>query len=203
MADSLYLSLWFPSFTQPEVLPRLLGVLRYFPFSQQRPGVGRVAVHPVSWSEAPVYEQAFDFRTDPERALTLAGDFLHDDYAYELEVAWDLWVPQSESNTTDDDGEWVLMPEPVVFTAHGLKFDEEIFQQHGHIQIDLGLDAPFLQEEVEFTEDTELRVKANIQKLVGFTTTVEKNCGISGRVLWSESDENLAQKLIARLQKVH
>jgi hypothetical protein len=43
----------------------------------------------------------------------------------------------------------------------------------------------------------------NVQKLVNFTTAVEKNTGISGRVLWSESEENLAQKLIARLQKTH
>ena len=35
-----------------------------------------------------------------------------------------------------------------------------------------------------------------------FTDTVEKNCGISGRVLWSESEENLAQKLVARLQRI-
>jgi hypothetical protein len=48
----------------------------------------------------------------------------------------------------------------------------------------------------------EQRIKANVQKLVNFTTTVEKNCGISGRVLWSESEDNLAQKLIERLQKV-
>ena len=41
-----------------------------------------------------------------------------------------------------------------------------------------------------------------MQKLVNFTSAVEKNCGISGRVLWSESEDNLAQKLIDRLQRV-
>ena len=48
----------------------------------------------------------------------------------------------------------------------------------------------------------EQRIKANVHKLVNFTSAVEKNCGISGRVLWSESEDNLAQKLIERLQKV-
>jgi hypothetical protein len=48
----------------------------------------------------------------------------------------------------------------------------------------------------------EARVRENVQKLVEFTNAVEKNCGTSARLLWSESDENLAQKLIARLQKV-
>ena len=44
-------------------------------------------------------------------------------------------------------------------------------------------------------------MRANIAKLVGFSAAVEKNCGITGRVLWSESEENLAQKLIAKLQQ--
>jgi hypothetical protein len=32
---------------------------------------------------------------------------------------------------------------------------------------------------------------------------VEKNAGATARLLWSESEENLAQKLITRLQKVN
>ncbi len=45
-------------------------------------------------------------------------------------------------------------------------------------------------------------MRANIQKLVEFTIKVEKNSGATGRVLWSESEDNLAQKLIQRLQRV-
>jgi hypothetical protein len=37
---------------------------------------------------------------------------------------------------------------------------------------------------------------------VEFSVNVEKNSGASARLLWSESEESLAQKLIARLQKV-
>ena len=37
--------------------------------------------------------------------------------------------------------------------------------------------------------------------LVEFTAKVEKNSGATGRLLWSESEENLAQKLITRLQR--
>jgi hypothetical protein len=37
---------------------------------------------------------------------------------------------------------------------------------------------------------------------VDFINRVEKNAGAATRLLWSESDENLAQKLISRLQKV-
>ncbi|MBV9086282.1 MAG: hypothetical protein JOY79_02255, partial [Acidobacteriaceae bacterium] len=67
---------------------------------------------------------------------------------------------------------------------------------------DFGLDTPFLYEDLKLTFETEQRVKSNIQKLVELTSAMEKNAGISARVLWSESEENLAQKLISRLQRV-
>jgi hypothetical protein len=64
------------------------------------------------------------------------------------------------------------------------------------------LDTSFLHEEVEFTSQAELNIRSNVQKLVEFTAKVEKNAGATGRLLWSESEENLAQKLINRLQRV-
>jgi len=45
-------------------------------------------------------------------------------------------------------------------------------------------------------------VRANVQLLVDYINRVERNIGAETRLLWSESDENLAQKLISRLQKV-
>ena len=45
-------------------------------------------------------------------------------------------------------------------------------------------------------------MRANVQKLVEFTGKVEKNSGANARLLWSESEQNFAQKLIARLQRV-
>ena len=199
MSDRLYLSIWFPSFNEPEMVPRLISVLKQFPFSTQKGGVGYLAVHSVSWNEPLLFEQTFDYHTDPERALALAQEFLHEDNAYELEVLWDLWTPVQEG---DLDQTWQLTPQKVKFIAFGTKFDDAAYQQLGHIQADFGLDAPFLYEEVEFTPQVEQRIKANVHKLVNFTNTVERNCGITGRVLWSESEGNLAQKLINRLQKV-
>jgi hypothetical protein len=199
MADRLYLSIWFPSFNMQEIMPRLLSVLKQFPFSAQRGGVGYVAVRSVSWDQPILFEQTFDYRTDPERALTLAAEFLHEDNAYEIDALWDLWVPVQEG---DLDETWHLQPQPVKFIAFGPKFEDAAFQQNGHIQADFGLDTPFLYEEADFTNTLEQRIKSNVQKLVNFTSAVEKNCGITGRVLWSESEDNLAQKLIERLQKV-
>ena len=199
MADRLYLSIWFPSFQEQEILPRLQSVVKQFPFSAEQGGVKYLAVRSVSWEEPIVFQQTFDDRVEPEKAIALAGEFLHEDNAYELDVMWDLWVPVQEG---DLDQTWAIKPQVVKFLALGTAFDEEAFQEDGHIQIDFGLDAPFLYEEADYTSALEQRIKSNVQKLVSFTSAVEKNCGISGRVLWSESEDNLAQKLIERLQKV-
>jgi hypothetical protein len=200
MSDELNLSLWFPSFAEAEMMPRTLSVLRQFPFSQVRPGITAAAAYPLSWNEAPVYSHSFDFPVQPERAVAFVAEFLHDDYAYEFEALWDLWTPRDE-NQLEGAGAWVLRPSPVKLVAQGLRFEGGEYQETGHILVKLGLDAPFLYEEEDLS-DAEMRVRSNVQKLIQFTNAVEKNCGISGRVLWSESEENLAQKLVARLQRV-
>ncbi|HEU5232249.1 MAG TPA: hypothetical protein VFU50_05275 [Terriglobales bacterium] len=199
MADRLYLSLWFPSFGEAEMMPRALSVLRQFPFSTGRPGIGYLAVHGISWNEPPVFEQTFDYRATPEQAVELASEHVHSDHAYEFEAMWDLWSPETGGGL---DTTWRLTPQAVKFEVHGTDFEDGIYQEHGHIEIDFGLDTPFLHEELDLDQPSEDRVKANVQKLVAFTSAVEKHCGISGRVLWSDSEENLVQKLIARLQKV-
>ena len=199
MADRLYLSIWFPSFSAQEMLPRLLSVVKQFPFSSQRGGIGYLAVHSISWEEPVVFQQTFDERAEPDVVLALAAEFLNEDNAYEIEIMWDLWVPVVEG---DLDTTWEVQPQKVKLFAFGQQFEDSTYQQNGHVQVDFGLDTPFLYEEEEFTEAVEKRIKANVQKLVSFTTAVEENCGISGRVLWSESEDNLAQKLIERLQKV-
>jgi hypothetical protein len=196
MADSLYLSLWFPSFDGPEILTRTVSVLRQLPFSAARDGVNYVAVQPVSWSEPTIFEQRFRPGVSPEVAVAGVAEFLHDDYAYVFEAYWDLWTPPDSTEN------WVLEPALVRLTAHGAEFEEGAAEQVGHIQIDFGLDTWFLHEEVELTGAAERNIRSNVQKLVEFTANVEKNAGATGRLLWSESEENLAQKLINRLQRV-
>lgn len=196
MPDPLYLSLWFPSFDVADMLPHALSVMRHFPFSAQQPGITYLAVHPVSWSEPTVLEQRFRPGVSPEEAILLAADLLHEDHAYAFEAFWDLWVPSS------DGLQWTLQPSQVRFLAHGTDFDDGFFQEAGHVEVDFGLDSPFLYEGVALTPAVEGKVRSNVQKLVEFTNQVEKNSGTTARLLWSESEESLAQKLIARLQKV-
>jgi hypothetical protein len=197
MADSLYLSLWFPSFDEAEILARTVSVLRQIPFSAAREGVTYSAIQPVAWSEPTILERRYRPGVAPEEAVAEVADFLHDDYAYIFETYWDLWTPPEGAE------KWVLEPSLIRLTAHGMEFEERAAEEAGHIQIDFGLDTFFLHEEVELTPVVERNIKSNVQKLVELTANVEKNAGATGRLLWSESEENLAQKLIARLQKVN
>src|SRR5271166_785792 len=197
MADSLYLSLWFPSFDETEMLPRTVSVLRQIPFSSTREGVTYSAIQPVSWSEPTILERRFRPAVAPEIAVGEVAEFLHDDYAYIFEAYWDLWTPPEGTE------KWILEPALVRLTTHGLEFEERAADEIGHIQIDFGLDTSFLHEEVELTGEAERNIRSNVHKLVEFTAQVEKNAGATGRLLWSESEENLAQKLIARLQRIN
>jgi len=196
VSDPLYLSLWFPDFSGPEMLPHLVTVLQQFPFSTQRPGISYFALHPVSWNEATLLERRFPAGIDPGQATLLAAELVHDDFAYVFEGHWDLWTPDQAT------GNWLLEPAPVEFIVQGEEFDEGAYRQTGHIQVDFGLDSLFLQPETELSDQTRSKIRENVAKLVEFSVKVEKNSGASTRLLWSESEESLAQKLIARLQGV-
>ena len=198
MADSLNFSLWFPSFHEDEMLSRAVSVMRQFLFSDVREGITYLSVHPVAWSEPTVLERRFNPGISPEEAAEIAGEFAHDDFAFVFEAFWDLWVPNDDS----EGDAWVQRPVAVRFIVHGVQFDEGIYTDDGHIEVDFGLDTPFLFEGLQLSSANEEHVRYNVAKLVAFTIAVQNNCKLSGRVLWSESDNNLAQKLIAQLQQV-
>jgi hypothetical protein len=196
MADSLYLSIWFPGFREGEMLSRALGVLRQFPYSGVREGITYLSVHPVAWTEPTVLERRFRPGISPEEAVDLAGEFANNDFAFVFEAFWDLWVPND-----DEHGEsWVQRPVAVQFLVHGVEFDDGIYREDGHVEVDFGLDTSFVQEGLHLSPDIDKPLRANITKLIAFSNAVERNCAITGRVLWSESEENLAQKLMAKLQ---
>ena len=123
------------------MLPHALAVMRQFSFSVAQPGITYLALHPVSWNEPTILERRFRPGVPPEEAVLIASDLLHEDYAYLFEAFWDLWV-------VAENGEWTLQPSQVKFLVHGVEFDDGVYQQEGHIQVDLGLDSPFLQEDV-------------------------------------------------------
>ena len=159
-----------------------------------------------------------------ESAVAEATEQFHDDMAYEFEMRWLLWSPEVNPITeaqpnpyleTDPDTEyesaaldtlWKLQPATVRILGLGPQFDDASFEQNGHIRIDFGLDTPWLAETLadeDLNEDATKHIQQNVEMLLAFTLSVEKNCGISSRLLWTESGEPLAQKLIDRLQRVN
>ena len=203
MADQLYLSLWFPNFRLTGLGPALVGVLRQLAAAGSS-AVTAAAVYPISWNEAPVYQRIYDEEdaepVQPEAAVGEALEMLHEDYAYEFEVNWELWVPESGGGL---DTKWRQESRVIHVIGFGPEFDDASYEQNGHIRIDFGTDAPFLQEDVAMEPETARYVQQNVQKLIDATQAIQNNLAVSSRLLWSESGESLAEKLIARLQRLN
>lgn len=226
MADQLYLSLWFPNFRFDTLPAALVSVMRQFALISKDKRVAAASVYPISFHEAPTYQRIYvnDDRAEDtsasiiESAVAEATEQLHDDMAYEFEMRWNLWSPEGGALDPgiipDDEDEpsaaldtlWKLQPATVRILGYGPSFDDASFEQNGHIRIDFGLDTPWLAETLndqQLDEDAAKYIQQNIEMLLAFTLSVEKNSGISSRLLWTESGEPLAQKLIDRLQRLN
>ena len=219
MADTLYLSLWYPNLRLAALAEKLTAVLDAFAKHGGEARVYSTTVWPVSWSESPVFQRVYghgDRGAEPKQAVEDALELLHDDYAYEFQIGWSLWEflpPRSPEghrpNGADPDHEtpaapgldalWVREPRLVRVTGYGPLFDEGAYEQDGHIRIDFGTDAPFLDEDIELNSTTARHVEENVRQLVALTAAVEKESGATARLLWSELGESLAQRLAARL----
>lgn len=255
MADQLYLSLWFPDFQLAALPAKLIAVMRQFATISGDSHVIASAAYPISFSEAPTYQRIFvnDARAETapeatiENAVAEATEQLHHDTAYEFELRWKLWTPDSGfagDSAVDSDARldtmWRPEPTPVKVIGFGPEFDDNAFEQNGHIRVDFGLDYPWVLDDEtsdsdageggdaadhvkrqeqrsnvltfprashspsDSSSDSEAAryIQRNVEMLLAFTLSVEKNCGISSRLLWTESGEPLAEKLIARLQRL-
>jgi hypothetical protein len=257
MADRLYLSLWYPNF-RLEALPNaLLGVLRQF-VQVGAKRVSAASAYPINFTESPTYQRIYvlDDRAsaidpftpiDPtaesddlllEAAVAEATEQLHDDMAYEFEMRWQLWTPESpphaygrlgsaSSRDADEDPDpddpsldlsdpsWRMHTHTVRILGFGPEFDVAGYEQNGQLLVDFGIDTPWVpdhplsthspqsSEEEALDETAQIHIQQNVEKLLAFTLLVEKNCGISSRLLWTESGKPLTEKLIARLQRVN
>ena len=227
MSDTLYLSLWYPNLRLESLASKLTVVLSEFAAHGGEARVYAATVWPMNWSEPPVLQRvwgrgqhASEGGVEPRLAVEEALEQLYDDYAYEFQIGWNLWVLDSQNAATlpstqsglstpplvnpdnNHQGRWVREPRLVRVTAYGPLFDEGAYEADGHIRIDFGPDAPFLD---EWEDDKELNpiaarhVDENIRQLVALASAVEKASGATARLLWSELGESLAQRLATRL----
>jgi len=215
MADQLYLSVWFPNFRFATLPIAVAAVLHQFARVSGLPKVAAAAAYPVSFSEPAVYQRVYVLSKEAEEtpdsiienAVAEAMELLHEDTAYEFEMKWRLWDYQAGEGGLD--GVWKQVPKTVKVLAFGPEFDDQTFEQNGFVRVDFGLDSNWVFDEEEVWEDEDARaeaakkIKENVEMLLAFTLSVEKHCGISSRLLWTESGEPLAEKLVGRLQRLN
>jgi hypothetical protein len=208
MSDTLYLSLWYPNLRLATLADKLVAVLDAFAAHGGSPLVYSATVWPVSWSETPVFQQVYGRRAAPgpntegttgvvpRLAVEEALERLHEDFAYEFQIGWNLW----EADVTAGlDPHWGYEQRMVRVVGYGPLFDDGAYEAEGHIRIDLGSDAAFLEEDAELDSVGASHVAENVVRLVALASAVEKASGATARLLWSELGESLAQRLTARL----
>ena len=211
MSDALYLSLWYPNLRLADLPDKLAAVLGEFARHGGERLVYAATVWPVSWHEAPVFQRVWgravrpateqpeapaEFGAEPRQAVAETLELLHEDYAYEFQIGWALWELESPPGL---DPRWARKSRLVRVTGYGPLFDEGAYEQDGHIRIDFGSDAPFLEEGTELDTIAAGHMAENVRQLVDLTGAVEKASGATARLLWSELGESLAQKLAQRL----
>ena len=98
MADQLYLSLWFPNFRLVGLAPALVSVIRQFGVVGGSSRVAAATAYPISRTESPAFQRIYSENeleeSIPELAVAAATELLHDDFAYEFDLIWELWSPE-------------------------------------------------------------------------------------------------------------
>jgi hypothetical protein len=225
MSDTLYLSLWYPNLRLEALAEKLALVLASFAAHGGDARVYSATVWPVDWSESPVFERVWGRMemvpsqqqilnpeqglsssqsqspargADPRQAVEEAMELLHDDYAYEFQIGWNLWEIEPAGGSGLDP-RWARAARRVRVVGYGPLFAEGTYEQDGHIRIDFGSDGSFLAEEADLGQIGARHVEENIRQLIALAAAVEKNSGATARLLWSELGESLAERLAARL----
>ena len=184
------------------MLERFRVLLEAFPYSELRPRLQGLCVHPFNWNEPAVLERQFLEGAEIGDALALAAEFLHSDYGYEASVFWDLWVFQRNGGPAA----WKRAARPVTLVCYGPDF-EDGQAQRGHLEVDFGVDTPFRADQDipdaqarMLARDYRLRLQENVRKLLDFVRIVEKGLPVEKRLLWTETGQNFAEMIRKSLQ---
>jgi hypothetical protein len=188
MADTLYLSLWYPNLRLAELPRKLKAVLSAFAAHGGEASVYSATVWPINWNESPVFQQVYGRRI---------GAGSEETGKLGAEPGLSLWELETGASL---DPRWTRELRLVRVTGFGPLFDEGAYEADGHIRVDFGSDAPFLEEDLELDSVAARHVEENVRQLVELTAAVEKASGATARLLWSELGESLAQRLAARLR---
>ncbi len=216
MANHAFLAVWSRDFSEATMLEQFRALLETIPFSTGCPGCASLVVRAVNPSEAPLVEM--DLRGQslpPESVVELAREHLNADTAYEVTAFWDVWVWAA-------DGKCRLEPRAIELTCHGTEYDEGIWQERGHFQVDAGFEhlftghARILGSREERVVTTEHPAEAaflasmtrpenlrqyhqktceNIKALMDWESRIERALPAERYRLWSEGEENFEARL--------
>ena len=199
------------------MLEQFAALLGTVPFSAERAGWVGLVVRAVSPAEVPLAE--VDFRgqaVGPATVVELARENLDADTAFEVTAAWELWEYDAAA------GKWQQKPQLLELICHGTEYDNGVWQEMGHFQVDAGFEHLFTGHagilgmhngktvttehpaEAEFlgamTRPEKLReyhqkTRENIQKLMDWAPQIEKALPVERYRLWSEGEENFEARL--------
>jgi hypothetical protein len=217
MANHAYAAVWCPAFGADVQLERLEQFLSTVPFAATRPGFTGLVIRAVSPAETPLIEP--DLRASPADAAAIvevAREFQNGDCAYEVQAHWDLWAFGSASE------KFVSQPELVEIFCHGEEYDDGVWKELGHFQVDLGLEHLFTghgrllgfrsgqpsraehPDEARFfelmTQPAKLeeyrdKTKENIRKLFDWMRRIEHAMPVKNTRLWSEGEDNFEARI--------
>lgn len=185
MADSVRLSYWLRGFTEHNMLALYERVLRRFPYSRLAPA-GMLRIFALDYSEPPVLEEEFDDAAQVSSIIAIAREHFHNDCSFQLDCCWDLWHYGEE---------WSLKPSAVTIAIFGPLFDSPWGEQ---VQIDLGLD--FLYLPSPDIPPNPRALHSNIKSVLHLADDMQRILPVDKRTLWSESGENLADRLQEALE---
>jgi len=217
MANLAYLSIWCRDFSEDRILQRFGAFLGTVPFSRTKPGFTHFTVRAIDPSKSPILEQ--DLRAAPFDAagiVELANDQLHDDCSYEVECAWDLWSWDAAV------GRWKLDPQRLEIFCRGEEYDNGVWRENGHIEVNLGFEQSFaghagllaiergenasaeneadprFLEAMAWPENRIIyreKTQENTRKLLDWAHRIGKAVPVERMRLWSEGDENFEATL--------
>jgi len=217
MANHAYASVWCKGFSEAAMLGLFEQFLKTVPFSEELPGFTSLVIRAVEPSQVPVVER--DLRARPLDAAALVGmarEHLHADSAYEAQAHWDLWVYDSGL------ARWQRRPQRLEITCFGEEYDDGVYAEAGHFQVDAGFEHLFTGHagllgfygqavappqhptEAEFLSamaspenlrEYHERTRENIRKLLDWMRQVQSALPIERYSLWSEGEENFEARV--------
>jgi hypothetical protein len=217
MPNRAYASIWIRDFNEGNMLTHFEHFLASAPLSPKPLSYTELVIRAVNFTEPPLEEhdlrgQAFT----PAEIIEIAREDHSDDVSYEVSARWDLWIRDMEAAS------WKKNAERLVLCCNGLRYDDGIFAESGHLMADLGFEhlftghaglltsedgrgaEPAHPDEARFLMwmsqpqnlcEYQEKTRENIQKLMGWMRTVEETMPVERFRLWSEGEENFEARL--------